>query len=103
MGMELGIATGLLQPRLLGRMGPAAVSSASGVVSAAPGRLDKPPGIWRQLALSSAELCAASPCSYPARPATVERNESAGIRATDKSTAGNASPSEPTSGKQAAE
>ena len=59
MGMELGSAASVLQPRTVGWLGWW-VSSATTVVSAAAGAVPQPPGIWGQLGLSSAELPASS-------------------------------------------
>jgi hypothetical protein len=59
MGMELGIASRLLQSDRLGRMGKS-LSSSELLVSSATGQVGKPSGIRWQLALSSAELSSAN-------------------------------------------
>jgi hypothetical protein len=63
-GMELVVAPGLLQSHHLGGMA-SPISSAELLVSSAPGPVQHEAGIWRQLALSPAELS-----STPAASAT---------------------------------
>jgi hypothetical protein len=57
--MELGIAASLLQPHGLGRLGKS-LSPAECVVPAAADCMVEPAGLWRKLALSSAELSASA-------------------------------------------
>lgn len=92
--MELGFTPRLLQPQLLGRMG-AAISPAGGVVSTATDPVDESSRIRWELALSTAELCAAASRSTSAGPTTMERNESSGIQTPGRISA----PRKPAAGK----
>ena len=76
LGMELGSAADLLQPWPLGRLGRAGTGRHNAVVSAAPGAVQQPAGVWRQLGLPAAELPAARTCplslyNRPGKPAWV--------------------------------
>src|SRR5271156_1860622 len=75
LGMELGIASRLLQSHRLGRMGKS-VSSAEPVVSPASRVLSRPSGIRRKLGLSSAKLSAADTARSPSEQTVGTRQSS---------------------------
>jgi hypothetical protein len=63
LGMELGSTAGVLQPRVLGRMGET-VSTTKRMVPSASNRVGSETGLWRQLALSATCL----PSTYDWQP-----------------------------------
>ena len=64
MGLELGVAADLLQPRALGWMG-ARVSAAERLVSASANPMEPSARLWRELGVQAAEL-SSSPAHQPA-------------------------------------
>lgn len=64
--MELGFTPGLLQQRVLGRVGET-VSASKRLVPSASNRLECEARLSRQLELSAARL----PCSYSRHPARI--------------------------------
>src|ERR1700744_1872520 len=64
LGMELGIAQDLLQPRSVGRLGRWIPSSES-LVSATPCGVQPASGVWGQLGLSATELSSSQTDSQP--------------------------------------
>ena len=81
MGMELGIAPRLLQPRRLGRMGKS-LSSAERLVPTSTGCVYQSPRLWRQLALSPAELSPACSATTSTQSSAVGTEQPAGAQTT---------------------
>ena len=71
LGMELGRPADLLQPRPMGRLGRR-ISATASLVSTSPSALSQPPGVWRQLGLSAAELPAAQTDQSSGNPAGLQ-------------------------------